>query len=110
MTFDLVLASDGAVLATATTPGELDFRAAYPYVRWGVITRQAAMDGTYYTNCVARVDLNGAKDYRKAADHAMRVVRDWLVAGHATDDFDIRDYLADGPIIEVNFKGGDDDD
>lgn len=108
MTFELILAENGAMLSTAASPDDLDFSAAYPYMRWGVIIRYAAgydKCAPYYTTCVARVNLTGAKDTRKAADRSVQVVRDWLIAGHATNDFDIVDYLADGQVIEINFKG-----
>jgi len=100
MTFELILADDGSLLAKADSPGKLDFSAAYPYMRWGVVVRHMALDGSAtFTKCVARVDLNGAKDYRKAANRAVRVVRGWLVAGHATNDFDCRDYLGESQTI-----------
>lgn len=52
----------------------------------------------------------GAKDYHKAADRAARIVRDWLIAGYATNDFDCRDYLGDCESINIKFKGDDNDD
>lgn len=107
MTFDLILACDGTVLSTATSPEELDFSAAYPYERWGVIVRCAAASGPYYTKCVARVDLTGAKDYRDAADYAVKFVRDELVAGNKASEFDMIDYLVDGPVIDVVFEEAD---
>lgn len=103
MTFDLILACDGAVLSTAPSPEKLDFSASYPYERWGVVIRVLSGEGGPYTKCVARVDLSGAKDYRKAADRSMRVVRDWLIAGHATNDFDVRDFLADSLVIDISY-------
>ena len=107
---ELILACDGAVLYSAASPEELDFGTVYPYERWGVVTRWWPAEGSSYTKCVASVDLRGAKDYRKAADRSVRVVRDWLIAGDATNDFDIVDYLADGPTINVTFgKGANDD-
>ncbi len=107
MTFDLVLACDGSVLATATSPEELDFSAAYPYERWGVIVRCAASSGPYYTKCVARVNLTGAEDYRDAADYAVQFVRDELVAGNKVGEFDMIDYLVDSPVIDVVFEEAD---
>jgi hypothetical protein len=106
--FELILACDGSLLAKADSPGELDFSAAYPYVHWGVVVRYTAMDGsTTITKCVARVDLGGAKDYRKAADRAVRVVREWLIAHDATNDFDARDYLEECQAINVRFPSED---
>ena len=106
MKFALMLTSNGAVLAEADTPEALRFDAAYPYERWHVNVRWSAPDGlSCGVRLVARVDLRGAKDYRKAADHSVRVVREWLSAGHATNDFD---GLADGPVIDIIFKGSND--
>ncbi len=103
MTFDLVLACDGSVLSTATSPEELDFSAAYPYERWGVVVRYAAASGPRYTKCVARVNLAGAEDYRDAADYAVEFVRDELVADNKAGEFDMLDYLVDGPVIDITF-------
>lgn len=107
MTFDLILACDGSVLSTATSPEKLDFSAAYPYERWGVVIRCAAASGPYYTKCVARVNLTGAKDYRAAADYSVKFVRDELVAGNKANEFDMIDYLVDGPVIDISFEEAD---
>jgi hypothetical protein len=84
----------------------LDFDATRPYERWGVVVRHRSLDGyTTFTKCVACVDLRGVEDYRKTADRAVRVVRDWLVAHHATNDFDAIDYLlTDGECIDIHPK------
>ena len=111
MTFELILAVDGSVLSSADSPGDLDYSRAYPYERWGVVVRHTSSDGlATFTKCAARVNLCGAKDYRKAAGRAVRIVRDWLVAGDATDDFDIRDYLSDDLFINIKFPEAEDDD
>jgi len=105
MTFDLILAFDGTVLATATSPDALDFSAAYPYRKWGVVLRQAMCSGPYYTRCVARVRLADSVDFREEFDRAVKLVRDELIRRCATREFERRnmlDFLVDGPTIDIN--------
>jgi hypothetical protein len=61
--------------------------------------------GPYYTKCIARVNITGAKDRGRAADHAGRIVRNWLAAGNAANKLDTIDYLVDGPLFDLTFEG-----
>lgn len=108
MTFDLILVCDGTVLATATSPEELDFERVYPYERWGVVVRYSSGDGlSTFTRALARVDLSGSEDYRSNADNAVAEVRRELVGRYKAGEFDRPEYLTGDLAIDVSFVEND---
>lgn len=105
VTFILVLPDlDGVIVDNADSPGELDYGRARPYSYFEVCARyEPERNAGGPCHCIARVNLEGCKDYDDDFAWAVSEVCRELSQGYEFGEFADPAALSDGPAVDIGY-------